>query len=174
MTRAQVGASEAWAFPLLAGRFGGLLALNLLRNVPYGFTVTSGLTVCLGVSLAVWFYTLLMRLSNRGLGFFDHFIPTGTPAVLAPLLALIETVSYAARALSLGVRLFSNMLAGHTLLAILAGFLYTLAASSVLVAVVCLAPFGLFTALVGLELAVSFIQAYVFVVLVASYLRDSL
>lgn len=157
----------------MAALFGVILVTNLVGLVPYNFTVTSGITVCLGLSLVVWLFVSALGLSRSGVHFFDHFVPQGTPIALAPLLALIETVSYAARALSLGVRLFSNMLAGHTLLAILSGFLWKIAASGVFASVVSLLPFGIFVALVGLELAVGFIQAYVFVVLTASYLRDA-
>jgi F-type H+-transporting ATPase subunit a len=150
-----------------------LLLLNLVANVPYGFSSTASLVVALGLSLTVWFYCTALGLSAKGLHFFAHFVPAGTPLALVPLLVLIETISYTARALSLGVRLFANMLAGHTLLAILSGFLGKLLVSSVLVGLVCLLPFGIFVALVGLEIAVSFIQAYVFLVLAYSYLDET-
>lgn len=174
LVRQQVGTSAEFVFPFVAALFAFVLVLNLLGNVPYGFTVTSSLAVTLGLSVSIWFFTLFLGVSNNGLHFLAHFVPGGTPLVLVPLLVLIETVSYSARALSLGVRLFSNMLAGHTLLAILSGFLYKLVLSSVGVALICILPFALFVALVGLELAVSFIQAYVLVVLVSSYIRDGL
>ena len=167
------GAALAPLTPLFVALFGLLLALNLVANVPYGYSATASLVVALGLSGTVWFTCLALGLESKGLGFFAHFVPAGTPLALVPLLVLIETISYAARALSLGVRLFANMLAGHTLLAILSGFLGTLLTSSVAVGLVCLLPFGIFVALVGLEVAVSFIQAYVFLVLVHSYLAES-
>lgn len=176
--RALVSAGPAGAAltpmtPLFTAAFLFLLALNLVANVPYGYSATASLVVALGLSLTVWFTCLALGLESKGLGFFAHFVPAGTPLALVPLLVLIETISYAARALSLGVRLFANMLAGHTLLAILSGFLGELLVSSVAVGLVCLLPFGIFVALVGLEVAVSFIQAYVFLVLVHSYLAES-
>lgn len=91
-----------------------------------------------------------------------------------PLLVVIELVSYTARAISLGVRLFANMVAGHTLLVILSSFLAPMFASGILIAVVGLLPFGLFVAMIGLEVAVSLIQAYVFTILVANYAQGSL
>jgi F-type H+-transporting ATPase subunit a len=159
--------------PFFVTLFLFLLLVNLVANVPYGFSASASLVVALGLSLSVWFYCTALGLSAKGLHFFAHFVPAGTPLALVPLLVLIETISYTARALSLGVRLFANMLAGHTLLAILSGFLGKLLVSSLLVGLVCLLPFGIFVALVGLEVAVSFIQAYVFLVLTYSYLAET-
>ena len=97
-----------------------------------------------------------------------------TPLGLVPLLVLIELISYLARAVSLGVRLFANIMAGHTLIKILSTFLFQLFSSSILVAVVTLVPFALFTAIIGLEIGVSLIQAYVFSILTCSYLKDAI
>lgn len=93
---------------------------------------------------------------------------------MVPLLVLIELISYLARAFSLGVRLFANMVAGHTLLKILSGMLWPILTSGVVMFFVALLPMAIFLALVGLEIAVSFIQAYVFVVLTCVYLRDAI
>jgi len=112
-------------------------------------------------------------LTNNRLAILDHFIPTRSPTLLAPLLALIELVSYLARALSLGVRLFSNMLARHTLLAIRASALHSFIGASVFMALCALVPYRLFLLLIILEIGVSFIQSFVFIVLVATYLNDS-
>jgi F-type H+-transporting ATPase subunit a len=97
-----------------------------------------------------------------------------TPLALVPLLVLIELISYLARAVSLGVRLFANIMAGHTLMKILSTFLFQMFSSSILVAVLTVVPFALFTAIIGLEIGVSFIQAYVFSILVCSYLKDAI
>jgi F-type H+-transporting ATPase subunit a len=90
------------------------------------------------------------------------------------LLVLIELISYLARAVSLGVRLFANITAGHTLLKILSTYLFKLFSGSLLVAIITLIPFSIFLALIGLEIAVSFIQAFVFTLLVCSYLKDAI
>jgi F-type H+-transporting ATPase subunit a len=97
-----------------------------------------------------------------------------TPLALVPLLVLIELISYLARAVSLGVRLFANIMAGHTLMKILSTFLFQMFSSSILVAVLTVVPFALFTAIIGLEIGVSIIQAYVFSILVCSYLKDAI
>jgi F-type H+-transporting ATPase subunit a len=129
--------------------------------------------VSLGLSVTIFIGVTILALSIHGLKFFSFFIPAGTPLALVPLLVLIELVSYLARAVSLGVRLFANIVAGHTLLKILSTYLYKLFSGSVLVAVLTLIPFAIFLALVGLEIAVSLIQAFVFTLLVCSYLRDA-
>ena len=103
----------------------------------------------------------------------DKLYSVGTPIALVPLLVLIEFVSYLARAFSLGIRLFANVVAGHTLMKILSTFLYKMFAAGLVMFVVTLLPFGLFLAIMGLELAVSFIQAYVFTILTCSYIRDA-
>ena len=128
----------------------------------------------LGLSVFVFLAVTILGLRLHGVHFFSYFVPSGTPLALVPMLVLIETVSYLARAASLGVRLFSNMTAGHTLLKILATFLAKLFSAGVIVAVITLIPFAVFVALIGLELAVSLIQAYVFCVLTCSYLKDAI
>jgi F-type H+-transporting ATPase subunit a len=115
----------------------------------------------------------ILALNLHGLKFFGFFVPAGTPLALVPLLVLIELVSYLARAVSLGLRLFANIVSGHCLLAILSSFLYKLFTTSLLIFVITLIPFVIFLAILGLELAVSFIQAYVFTLLIASYIKDA-
>lgn len=101
-----------------------LLAIaNLQGNIPGGYTLTTSVVVAGTLSLSVWLWVLSESLSLQGLYFWGSFVPAGTPLLLVPILVPIEVVSYLARAFSLGVRLFSNILAGHTLLAILANFI---------------------------------------------------
>jgi F-type H+-transporting ATPase subunit a len=146
---------------------------NLLANLPYGYCLATSVVVAGSLSMAVWVWALTEGLTLQGFSFWAGFVPSGTPLLLVPVLVLIESISYAARAFSLGVRLFSNMLAGHTLLAILAGFLLNGLSSSWAVAFVSGAFLSVYTALIFLELAVSLIQAYVFAVLTVSYLAGS-
>jgi F-type H+-transporting ATPase subunit a len=174
IVRDQVGPRHEAYTPLMVSVFWFLLVANLNGNVPYGYTLTTSAVAAMGLSLSVFLAVTLLGLSRHGLHFFAYFVPSGTPLALVPLLTLIELISYLARAVSLGVRLFANMVAGHTLLKILATFLSKLFASSLLVALVTLLPFTIFTGLVGLELAVSLIQSYVFVVLASAYLKDAL
>ena len=125
-----------------------------MGNIPYSFTITTSVIVTIGLSFTILIGVTILGLYNHKVRFFAFFIPSGTPLALVPLLVLIELVSYAARAFSLGIRLFANMCGGHTLLKILSTFLYQLFTSSLLVIIVTLIPFVIFIALIGLELAV--------------------
>ena len=129
--------------------------------------------VSIGLSFTILVAVTILGLATHKLAFFSFFVPSGTPLALVPLLVLIEFVSYLARAFSLGIRLFANVVAGHTLMKILSTFLYKMFAAGLVMFVVTLLPFGLFLAIMGLELAVSFIQAYVFTILTCSYIRDA-
>ena len=170
--RDQIGPNNEIYTPFIYSLFFFIVIANLNGNIPYGFTVTTSVVVSIGLSIMLWIGVTTIGLQKHGLHFFAYFIPSGTPLVLVPMLVLIELISYRARAVSLGIRLFANMVAGHTLLAILSTFLFKLFTSGIIVAVITLIPFAIFVALIGLELAVSLIQAYVFTVLVSSYIRD--
>jgi F-type H+-transporting ATPase subunit a len=174
IVRDQIGPRHEVYTPLIVGIFWFILVANLNGNVPYGFTVTTSGIAALSLSVSVFLAVTALGLSGHGLHFFSYFVPAGTPLGLVPILTIIELISYLARAVSLGVRLFANMVAGHTLLKILATFLHKLFASSILVAVLTLVPFAIFVALIGLEIAVSFIQSYVFCVLTCSYIKDAI
>ena len=142
--------------------------------MPYSYTITTSIIVTLSLSFTILIGVTILGLYIHKVRFFSFFIPSGTPLALVPLLVLIELLSYSARAFSLGIRLFSNMVAGHTLLKILATFLGQMFASSIFMFVLTLIPFSIFIALIGLELAVSVIQAYVFCILTSSYLKDAI
>uniref|UniRef100_UPI0030E0465F ATP synthase F0 subunit a n=1 Tax=Squamanita imbachii TaxID=2976389 RepID=UPI0030E0465F len=174
MVREQVGPQSEIYIPFIYSLFFFILFGNLISNVPYSFAVTASGVVSLGLSLTIFIGVTILALSIHGIKFFSYFIPNGTPLILVPLLVLIELVSYLARAVSLGVRLFANITAGHTLLKILSTYLYKLFTSSLLIAIITLIPFAIFLALIGLELAVSLIQAFVFTLLVCSYLKDAI
>jgi F-type H+-transporting ATPase subunit a len=174
MVREQIGANMEIYFPFIYSIFFYILIANLISNVPYSFAVTASGIVSLGLSLTIFIGVTILALSIHGIKFFSFFIPSGTPLALVPLLVLIELVSYLARAVSLGVRLFANITAGHTLLKILSTYLFKLFTGNLLIAILTLIPFAIFLALVGLELAVSLIQAFVFTLLVCSYLRDAI
>jgi F-type H+-transporting ATPase subunit a len=174
MVRDNIGAANEIYVPFIYSLFFFLIIANLNGNIPYGFTVTTSAVVCIGLSVVVFLGVTILGLSKHRVHFFSFFIPSGTPLALVPLLVLIELISYSARSVSLGVRLFSNMVAGHTLLNILSNFLFKLFSTSVLIGIVTLIPFAIFTALIGLELAVSVIQSYVFCILTCSYLKDAI
>ena len=174
MVREQIGVTNEIFLPFIYSLFFFVLIGNLISNVPYSFAITSSAIVCLGLSVTIFIGVTLLALSIHKIKFFSFFIPSGTPLALVPLLVLIELFSYGARAGSLGIRLFANIVAGHTLLKILSTFLYKLFSGNLVVAVLTLIPFGIFIGLVGLELAVSFIQSFVLTLLVCSYLRDAI
>ena len=174
MVRDQIGSRNEVYLPFIYSLFFFVLIANLIGNVPYSYTITTSIIVTLGLSFTILIGVTILGLYIHKLEFFSFFIPSGTPLALVPLLVLIELLSYSARAFSLGVRLFANMCAGHTLLKILSTFLYQMFSGSIIVAIFALVPFALFIALIGLELAVSFIQSYVFCILTSSYIRDAI
>ncbi len=168
------GQSNEIYVPFIYSLFWFIVLANLVGNVPYSFAFTSSAIVAMGLSVLIFLGVTILGLAQHKIRFFSFFVPTGTPLALVPLLVLIELISYFARAFSLGVRLFANIVAGHTLLKILSGFLYPALTSGILMFFVTLLPMAIFIALVGLEIAVSLIQAYVFTILTCSYLKDAI
>nr|WMV85424.1 ATPase subunit 6 [Dendrobium huoshanense] len=171
LVQSQIGAANEMYLPFLYSLFFFILIANLSGNVPYGFTVATSIMVS---SMTIFIGVTILGLRLHKVHFFSFFVPSGTPLGLVPLLVQIELISYLARAFSLGVRLFANTVAGHTLLKILSGFLAPMFTSGAITAIITLIPFSIFIALIGLEIAVSFIQAYVFCILTASYLKDAI
>jgi F-type H+-transporting ATPase subunit a len=174
MVREQIGSVNEIYLPFIYSLFFFILFANLLGNIPYSFAVTTSIIVAIGLSFTIFIGVTLLGLSIHKVSFFKYFIPSGTPLALVPLLVLIELVSYTARAFSLGIRLFANLVAGHTLLKILSTFLFQMFSGGLVVAILTLIPFSIFIALIGLELAVSFIQSYVFCILTCSYIKDAI
>lgn len=174
MVQNQIAGNNEKFLPLIYTLFYFIIIANLVGNVPYNYTVTTSVVVTMGLSITIFISVTVIGLNKHHFKFFSFFIPGGTPLALVPLLTLIEFVSYLARAFSLGIRLFANMLSGHTLIKILSTFLGQMFASGLITFVITLIPFTIFVSLLGLELAVSVIQAYVFSILVCSYLNDSI
>jgi F-type H+-transporting ATPase subunit a len=151
-----------------------ILFSNLMGLIPYNFATTSHLVSTLSMSFTIWFGVTIMGLTLHLLTFFTLFSPEGTPLYLVPLLALIELVSYIAKGLSLGIRLGANLISGHLLLLILAGFGF-LGLTGAFAIQITGGPIAitLITAISGLELAIAGIQSYVFSILTSSYIKDS-
>jgi F-type H+-transporting ATPase subunit a len=139
----------------------------MLGLLPYSFTFTSHLAVTFGMALVVFIGTTVVAFIRHGFGFFSFFLPHGTPWYVVPLLVPIEILSYFTRPVSLSLRLFANMTAGHTLLKVFGGFIVAMGVAGVI-------PAAAVIALTGLELIVSFLQAYVFAILSCIYLNDAL
>lgn len=154
--------------PFVFTIFTTVLMGNLLGMLPYSFTFTSHIVVTFTLALVVFLTVTAVGFYRHGLHFFSLFAPHGAPVWLLPLVVPIEMVSYFARPLSLSVRLFANMLAGHTMLKIFAGFSVSLGIIG------GLAPMVVNTVLIGFEFMVSFLQAYVFALLTCVYLRDAI
>lgn len=172
MIRTNVGSGGRPYFPFIFSLFLFVLLGNMLGMIPYSFTFTSHLVVTLGLALAVFIGTTVIAFVKHGVKFFGFFLPHGTPWYIAPLLIPIEVLSYFTRPVSLSLRLFANMTAGHTLLKVFAGFVFPMGAAGLIVAGAV--PLAATVALTGLEFLVAFLQAYVFAVLSCIYLHDAL
>lgn len=161
-------------FPFIYALFIFILANNLIGLVPYSFASTSHFILTFSMSFTVVLGATFLGFQRHGLKFFSLFVPSGCPLPLLPLLVLIEFISYLSRNVSLGLRLAANILSGHMLLSILSGFTYNIMTSGVLFFFLGLIPLAFIIAFSGLELAIAFIQAQVFVVLTCSYIKDGL
>jgi len=174
MVRGAAGEEGLKFFPFVFTLFFFILAANMIGMVPYAFTTTSHIIVTGALSLLVISIVLIYGLWKNGLGFFKLFAPSGAPWYIYILLIPIEIISFLARPLTLALRLFANMLAGHIMLKLFAGFAVTgLAAGGVGLLVSPLA-FGMGVALNALEFLVAGLQAYVFAILTCVYLNDAL
>jgi ATP synthase subunit 6 len=158
-------------FPYISALFTFLLLANLFGMVPYSFALTSHLILTLAVSFFTFFASVYLCFSIHGLNFFSLFLPAGAPFPLVPFLVVLELISYIARLFSLAIRLFANIMSGHTLLKILASFVWLLAIN---VSGSFLAPFGIILAVSFLEIGIAMLQAYVFTVLSCIYLNEAL
>nr|QCX31966.1 ATP Synthase subunit 6 [Nadvornikia sorediata] len=161
-------------FPFIYGLFLFILINNLIGMVPYSFASTSHFVLAFSMSFTVVLGATILGFNKHGLRFFSLLVPAGCPLGLLPILVLIEFISYLARNVSLGLRLSANILSGHMLLNILAGFCYNIMTSGFLFIFVGLIPLAFIIAFSGLELGIAFIQAQVFVVLTSGYIKDAL
>lgn len=161
-------------FPLVFTLFLFILSLNLVGLVPYSFTLTSHLIVTFSLSLAIFIGINIVCVRAHGIKFFCLFLPPGTSIGLAFLLVPIELISYVFKPVSLSIRLFANMMAGHTLLKVIAGFGFTLMGSVGIIFFLHLFPLIILIPLFGLELGVALIQSFVFSILICIYLNDAI
>jgi F-type H+-transporting ATPase subunit a len=170
----QIGEEGKKFFPFVFTLFSFILFGNLLGLFPYFFTYTSHLAVTGALALLVIVLVTVVALRYHGLHFFTYFFPAGAPKLLAPLIIPIEILSYLSRPVSLSIRLFANMTAGHVMFEVFASFMIMLAtALGVIGYVMALGPLVLNVALMGFELLVAFLQAYVFAILTCIYLHDA-
>lgn len=161
-------------FPFIYSLFIFILINNIIGMIPYSFASTSHFLLTFSLSFTIVLGATILGFQKHGLEFFSLLVPSGCPLGLLPLLVLIEFISYLARNISLGLRLAANILSGHMLLNILAGFTYNIMTSGFIFFFLGLVPLAFIIAFSGLELGIAFIQSQVFVVLSASYIKDAL
>ena len=162
------GSSAKNFFPFVFTLFMFVLFCNMVGMLPYSFTVTSHIIVTFVLAAIVFVGVTIIGFIKHGFKYLELFVPKGVPVVLLPLIVVIEIISYLSRPVSLSVRLFANMMAGHTMLKVFGGFVISLGLLGGWL------PLGFSVALIGLEILVAFLQAYVFAILTCIYLNDAL
>ena len=155
-------------FPFIFSLFIFVLFCNMIGMLPYSFTVTSHIIVTLAFAMFIFIGVTILGFVIHGFKYLKIFVPSGVPLVLLPIIMIIEIISYLSRPISLSVRLFANMMAGHTMLKVFGGFVISLGL------VAGWLPLTFSVALTGLEILVAFLQAYVFAILTCIYLNDAL
>jgi F-type H+-transporting ATPase subunit a len=168
MTKEVLHENAPTYFPFVLTLFTFILFCNVLGLIPYSFTVTSHIIVTLALALVVFIGATIIGFIRNGFGYLKLFMPSGVPVILLPLVVVIEIVSYFIRPMSLSIRLFANMMAGHMMLKVMAGFVVMLGVTAGWLPLV--AMIGLY----GLELLVAALQAYVFALLTCMYLSDAM
>lgn len=161
-------------FPFIFALHMVLLFCNLVGMIPYSFTVTSHIVFTFSLALSIFIGINIIGIRTHGFKFFNLFLPRGVPLIIMPLLVTIEFVSYLIKVFTLSIRLFANMTSGHTLLKIIAGFSWSMLSIGGLLAFFHLIPLALLLVLIGLELGIAVLQAYVFTLLTCIYLNDVL
>jgi F-type H+-transporting ATPase subunit a len=167
MVSENIGKEGRAYFPLIFSIFMFVLFGNLIGMVPYSFTFTSHIAVTLTMAVAIFLMVTFIAFIKHGFKFFSFFLPAGVPIVLSPLIIVIEVISYFTRPFSLSVRLFANMMAGHTLLKVIGGFVIPLGIFGVV-------PVAGLVAVIGLEFLIAFLQAYIFTILTCIYINDAI
>ena len=155
-------------FPFIFTLFMFVLFCNMIGMLPYSFTVTSHIIVTFMLAATVFIGVTIIGFIKHGIKYLELFVPKGVPIILLPLIIVIEIISYLSRPVSLSVRLFANMMAGHTMLKVFGGFVISLGLLGGWL------PLSFSVALIGLEILVAFLQAYVFAILTCIYLNDAL
>ena len=155
-------------FPFIFSLFMFVLFCNMVGMLPYSFTVTSHIIVTFALAAVIFLGVTVVGFVTHGFGYLKLFIPSGVPIILLPLIVVIEIISYLSRPISLSVRLFANMMAGHTMMKVFGGFVVGLGIVGGWL------PLTFTVALTGLEILVAFLQAYVFAILTCIYLNDAL
>ena len=172
LAESNIRLSKQVYFPLLFYIFMLIIVSNLVGMIPFSYTVTSSFIFTFYLALALFIGINLIGVYQHAYAIFAFGVPTGSPLILAPLIAAVEFISYFSRIFSLSIRLFANMMAGHTLLKILIGFSWVMLNSQAALILFSALPWIVVTLVMGLELVIAMLQAYVFVVLISLYIND--
>ncbi len=173
MIRDNIGKEGLKYLPFVMTLFLFILVGNLFGMLPYSFTWTSHIIVTFAIAFFIFLSVTFIAIYKHGLiKFLGFFAPAGVPKLMLILLIPIEIISYISRPISLSVRLFANMMAGHTLLKVIGGFVFVLAANSYIIGGII--PLAFLIALTGLEIVIAFLQAYVFAILTCLYINDAI
>ncbi len=173
MVSEQIGHEGRKFFPFVFTLFFFILFGNLLGLLPFSFTYTSHIAVTAALAILVIVLVTVVALAIHGLHFFSYFWPTGAPIALAPIIVPVEIISYLSRPVSLSIRLFANMVAGHVMFEVFATFMVMMAGAGVVGYFGAVGPLAVNVILMGFELLVAALQAYVFAVLTCIYLHDA-
>ncbi len=173
MIRENIGSGGRQYFPLIFTLFMVVLMGNLLGMIPYSFTYTSHIIVTMALALLIFFTVLIIGVVKHGPAFFSFLVPPGVPVWLFPLIIPIELVSFLARPVTLSVRLFANMMAGHLMLKVFAGFSVAMLSLGAAGFAAGLVPMFFNVILIGFEFLIALLHAYVFTVLSCIYLKDT-
>lgn len=173
MIRENIGSKGAQYFPLIFTLFVVVLLGNVLGLIPYSFTYTSHIIVTAALAFLIFMVVICIGLFKHGFHFFSLFLPAGVPAFLIPLILPIEILSFFIRPVTLAVRLFANMIAGHIMLKVFAGFSTGMVTMGLAGVAFGILPMLFNAVLIGFELLIAFLQAYVFAVLSCIYLKDT-
>lgn len=167
MIKQNVGEKGMQFLPLIFTTFMFILLCNLLGMIPYSFTATSHIIITFALAMMIFLLVTIVGFAKHGMHFLTLFMPQGTPIFLAPLIIIIELFAFLARPVSLSLRLAANMIAGHVLLKVMAGFVITL------MVILKPLPIPLMVVLIGFEIFVAILQAYIFTILSCVYLNDA-
>lgn len=173
MIRENIGTKGRQYFPLIFTLFIVVLLGNMLGMIPYSFTYTSHIIVTAILAFLIFFTVLIIGFAKHGFHFFSLFLPPGVPWWLTPLILPIEIMSFLTRPITLSVRLFANMIAGHIMLKVFAGFSVGMMSMGAVGILPGLFPMLFNTLMIGFEFLIAFLQAYVFAILSCIYLKDS-
>lgn len=174
LVQENLGVKETNYFAFLFSLFCLLALTNVLGIIPFTFTATSHLVVTFTLGLSFFICVLIKAFVTHGLRFFEFFMPASAPINMAPFMVFVELLSFLSRPFSLSIRLFANVMSGHTLLHILSSFAWIMISLGGILAVASIFPLAIIVIIVGLEIGIALLQAYVFTILTCIYLHDAI